>query len=131
MGEDCQGLAVRERGRRGEDRVESRVACSCGDRLRGRVVVSDEVGLVHADVGAHGLFGQIEHLEDDVHATDATSELERVDAVVDEVTEQLGPGRLLLTRRVPGSPVRWYRPGARAGSAQEVSGCRVEPWCQK
>lgn len=95
-------------------------------------VVADEVGLVHADVGANGLVGQVEHFEHDVDPTDPTSELERVDAFVDEVTEQLGPGSLLLTRRVPDARLAGAVVAARAscgiGARRErVSGGTLVP----
>jgi hypothetical protein len=99
--EDGQGLATRKRSRRGEDRVEASSTRRLGNRLGDRVIVAYEVGFVDADVGTNGLVGQVEHFEHDVDAADSTPELERLDAFVDEVSKQLRPGRLLLTRCIP------------------------------
>ena len=122
MGEGGQGLATWKRGRRGEDRVEACVARSCGDCLGDRVVVADEVGFVDAEAGANGLVGQVEHCEHDVDPADPTSELERIDTFVDEVSEQLGPGRLLLARGVPDTRLAGavVAAGASCRSAHEV-----------
>jgi hypothetical protein len=96
--EDRQRLAVGERGGWGEDRMEAGVPRCRGDCLGGRVVVADEIGLVDAEALAHSHIGQVEHHEDDEHATDSAAKLERVDAGVDEMAEQFGPRSLLLTR---------------------------------
>lgn len=120
MGEHRQRLTSGERCGGGEQGVEAGVSCSCGNRLGDRVVVSYEVGLVDTEVSSHGRVGQVEDIEVDVHPADASPDLERVNVSVDEVAEQLGPSRLLLTRRVPDA--RFARPVV---AARATSGIRT------
>ncbi len=87
-----------------------------GDGLRDRVVVSDEVGLIDTKVSAHRRVGQVENLEADEHPALAPPDFERVDAGVDEVAQQLGPGSLLLARRVPNTGFNGPVVAARATS---------------
>lgn len=57
--------------------------------------------LVDAELGANRWVGQVQHVEINGRALDSASELERIDAGVGEVPEELGPCRLLLVRGVP------------------------------
>lgn len=118
MGEHRQRLTSGECGGGSEHGVEANVSCSCGDRLGDRVVVTYEVGLVDTEVSSHGRVGQVEDFEGDEHPAHASPDLERVDAGVDEVAEQLGPSRLLLTRRVPDT--RFAGPVVAAGAASGI-----------
>lgn len=101
MGEHGQGLAVRQCGGRGEHGVEACISCGCGHLLGDRVVIGEQVALVDTKVSTDGSAGEVEYLEVDGHAPDTAAELEQVDTVVDEVTEELCPGGLLLVGGVP------------------------------
>ncbi len=122
--EDDQGGTPRKRRRTGKDSVEACGAGGGGDRLGDRVVIGDEFFLLNADGGANGWIGQVEHHEDDVHPADATTDLERVDSLIQEVPEQLGPRSLFLTGRVPDTRLARSVESARAlrrvGARQEV-----------
>lgn len=132
MGEHRQRLTTGERYGGGEHGVEAGVAGRSGDGLGCRVVVPHKVGLIDAEVGAHGRVGQVKNLEGDVSPTDASPDFEGVDAAVDEMAEQLGPCSLLLTRSVPDARVagpvvaaraiRWIRTGR-----ERVSGWALVP----
>lgn len=99
--EDDERLAVRQRRRRCENAVEPGRSRVSGDLLGDGVVVADQIGFGDAEKRPHPLVGEVEDLEVDGHAPDAASQLERIDPLADEVPEQLGPRRLLLTRCVP------------------------------
>lgn len=101
VSEHSQGLAVRQCGGRGEDGVKACISCGCGQVLRDRVVIGEQVALVDAKVSTDDSAGEVEYLEVDGHASDTAAELEQVDTVVDEVTEELCPGGLLLVGGVP------------------------------
>lgn len=88
--------------RRGcEDAVVPRRFRRDGDVLCGRVVVAYEIRVFDSEVRLNLLVGQVEHFEPDRDAPGAAPDLERIDAVVDEVAEELGPRGLFLVRRVP------------------------------
>lgn len=73
-----------------------------GDCLTRRVVVADEVALRDTELVSDRRIAQVQDVEvRDVDGTDAPQDLERRDALVKEVAEQLGPGGLLLIRGVP------------------------------
>lgn len=81
--------------------MEAGVERSCCDRLRERVVIADEVVLVHAEVGSHRGVREIQNLQRDVHPANPPPHLEGIDSLVEEMTEQLSPRALLLAGGVP------------------------------
>ena len=121
-------------GRRGrEDAPEARLQCGHGHRLTGTVVVTGEVLLVEPDGGGNALGGEIEHGEAlDPYLPDAATDLGRIDARIDEVAEQLRPGRSLLVRRVPdarttSTVVAALRDGRVSDGTQPVAGGSLVP----
>jgi hypothetical protein len=76
---------------------------------------------------------EVEYLEVYRYATDAATNLEWIDTLIDEVMEELSPRTLLPVGGVPDTrfadSVVTARPPA--GSVQDTRGCRVEPWCQQ
>lgn len=52
-------------------------------------------------MGSHRGIGEVQDLQDDMHPTHPPSNFERIDPFVKEVTEELGPGALLLAGAVP------------------------------
>lgn len=100
-GEDHEGPPSREGGRRRQEavEVERRVV---GDRLAGGVVVPHEVVLRDPELVSDRRVAQVQDVEvDDIDGADTFQHLERRDARVDEVAEQLGPRGLLLIGGVP------------------------------
>lgn len=103
-----------------------------GGRLLGdRVVVGEQIVLVDGEVFTDCWVGEVEHVEIDGDSSDAASELERIDAVVDGVAEELGPRCLLLAGGIPDTGFALAVVPARSSgrAAQEVRGRRVGPWC--
>ena len=98
---DLHVAAVLDEHGRGEQTVDAHPSCHRGDRSGMGVVVADELALRHAERVADRRVGQIKDIHRDVHAADASHDLELVDDLVDEVTEQFGPRGLLLIRGVP------------------------------
>ena len=78
------------------------------------------------------LVGEIENLEVYRHPTNAATNLEWIDTLIDEVTEELSPRTLLPVGGIPDTRFAGSVVAARppAGSVQDRRGCRVEPWCQ-
>jgi hypothetical protein len=78
------------------------------------------------------LVGEVEDVKFDRYPTNATTHLEWIDSFIDKVTKELRPCALLPVGRVPNPRLTGSVVAARpeAGSAQDVIGCRVAPWCQ-
>lgn len=94
-------MATRQACGGSEDAVEARVSRSGSQSLGDPVVVGQQVVLVDVEMPADCQVGEVEHVEVDGRTPDAATELERVDAVVDEVAEEFGPCGLLLIGGVP------------------------------
>ncbi|MEZ5202854.1 MAG: hypothetical protein R2701_00245 [Acidimicrobiales bacterium] len=98
-GEYGQGLATRQSGRWSQDGIEASVSCSCGEKLGDPVVVGEQIALVDVEMFANRWVGEVEYVEVDGDAPGAAAELERIDAVIDGVPEELGPRPALDWRR--------------------------------
>lgn len=73
-----------------------------GESLTRLVVVAGEVSFGHSELIANGRVAEVQYVEvSDVDCAYAAENLEGGDACVEEVSEQLRPGGLLLARRVP------------------------------
>jgi len=99
--EHDKGSASWQRRRGCEDAVVPRSFRRDGDVLCGRVVVAYEIRVFDSEMRLYLLVGQVEHFEPDRDAPGAAPGLEWIDAVVDEVAEELAPRGLFLVRRVP------------------------------
>lgn len=128
-GEYGQGLATRQSGRWSQDGIEASVSCSCGEKLGDPVVVGEQIALVDVEMFANRWVGEVEYVEVDGDASDAAAELERIDAVIDGVPEELGPRGLLLIGGVPDSgfilKVVPARSSGRVGAGREGVACRA------
>jgi len=91
-----------KRGRRCEEATEPGTLGGLGERAAGRVVVAHQVLVVDTERGGDVSGGEVQHLEARHRdLPDAPAHLEGVDLRVEDVAEELRPGRLLLARRVP------------------------------
>ncbi|CKU12700.1 Uncharacterised protein [Mycobacterium tuberculosis] len=76
-------------------------------------------------MGSSPLVCEVEYLECDRHSTDAATDLEWIDPVIDEVAEQLRPCTLLFVRCVPDSRLARSVVTARTSGGVGAGGHRV------
>jgi hypothetical protein len=109
--------------------VASCFASSGGDGLGDGAVLGDQVVGIDAQMRLCRGIRQVEDVKVDRYTTYAAAHFERVDSTRDEVAKELRPGALLAVGCIPDARLAGLvvAPGPRAGSAQEVSGCRVGP----
>lgn len=138
--EDHERSTSRKGSRRCHETVEV-ARCFVGDCLTDGVVVANEIALRDTELVSDRRVAQVQHVEvGDIDSTHATQDLERRDARIEEVPEQLGPGGLLLIggvpRRVraaavvPAIALRWIRERLErmAGGALVPEATGDPPW---